>query len=152
MLQPSSVADFCKGDAVLFLLFPLPSLSCPSLPFCSCSCPLPTLSFSALSSFSVSSFPLPFPPVIQLRGLGKRCELAQRVRAEPPPLNAIWRSEIWAFSSAFMPLYYICYCFTVELLQDKTQVVCLDWRTSATESIHHETFRSCRDTHLVAAP
>ena len=68
---------------------PFPSLSLPSpFPSLSLPSPFPPLLPSPFLSLPSLSFPGPLPPggptpVIQLRGLGERCELPQRVRAEP---------------------------------------------------------------------
>ena len=58
--------SFCLEGSSLPSLLPLPILSLPSLP-------LPSLPSSPFPPF-----PYPFLPLIQLQGLGERCELPQR--------------------------------------------------------------------------
>ena len=78
----------------------VPSLPLPSLPFPSpslCSPPFPPLPLpSHIPSPSFRSR----PPLIQLEGLGERCELPQRGLGRSPSRNRIWciiflKSDIW---------------------------------------------------------
>ena len=91
-----------------------PSLS--FLPFPSCTPPFPcALILCPPLPLHPPPSPLPFP--CPARGSDERCELSR-------PPNGLCRDHC---------SHYRCYYSTVRSLQDKTPVVRLDWRTSASD-------------------
>ena len=104
---------FVRGCS-LFSSVPLPFPSSLPFPFLYPSLPLPS---HPLSSPPLTSPPSPLPFPCPARGSDERCELSR-------PPNGLCRDHC---------SHYRCYCSTVRSLQDKTPVVRLDWRTSASD-------------------
>ena len=105
----ADLAAETMGQTRLFPSPPLPSLPSPPLPpllfspslflfLFSPPLPLPYLSYSSLSPFSLSIVPsppsfrsLPLPsPLVQLGSLGERCKLPSEVRGAAPAADALF--------------------------------------------------------------